>query len=239
MLARLRVMPVLGVALLAALAAAALATTGGGVGAAEPGALTAEDRAEIRDLAGRYSHAIDLGDSAAWAEVFTEDGVMEMAAQGYNITGEQLRGLGADREPAAGGGRHIPTTFVIDGAGDDATMRSYVTVVSTADPARIVFQGRYEDRLRRVDGKWRIAHRKILTDWIDSGVAEAVAESSLTEPAIRRRARTRTGVSAREGRTGGLVFSRVRVRRRLRGAGAQDHDWQLLVPRWGDRVTNT
>ena len=177
MLTGLRFMPVLGVALLAAVAAVAVATTGGGVGAAAPGALTAEDRAEIRDLAGRYSHAIDLGDSALWAEVFTEDGVMEMAAQGYNITGEQLRGLGADREPAAGGGRHIPTTFVIDGAGDEATMRSYVTVVSTADPARIVFQGRYEDRLRRVDGRWRIAHRKILTDWIDSGVAEAVADA--------------------------------------------------------------
>ena len=177
MLTKLRVLPVIGIALLVGFGAAVAVLTGGGVGAAEPGALTAEDRAEIRDLAGRYSHAIDLGDSALWAEVFTEDGVMEMAAQGYNITGEQLRGLGADREPRAGGGRHIPTTFVIDGAGDEATMRSYVTVVSTADPARIVFQGRYEDRLRRVDGRWRIAHRKILTDWIDDGVAEVVSDA--------------------------------------------------------------
>ena len=177
MLTRLRVEPALGVALIAALAAGTLAAAACGVGAAEPGALTAEDRAEIRDLAGRYSHAIDLGDTAAWAEVFTEDGVMEMAAQGHNITGDQLRGLGADREPREGGGRHIPTTFVIDGAGDDASMRSYVTVVGTADPARIVFQGRYEDRLRRVDGRWRIAHRRILTDWIDSGVAEAVSDA--------------------------------------------------------------
>ena len=177
MFTRLRVLPVLGVACWLPWRRPRWSRTGGGIGAAAPGALTAEDRAEIRDLAGRYSHAIDLGDSALWAEVFTEDGVMEMAAQGYDITGEQLRGLGADREPAAGGGRHIPTTFVIDGAGDEATMRSYVTVVSTADPARIVFQGRYEDRLRRVDGRWRIAHRKILTDWIDSGVAEAVADA--------------------------------------------------------------
>ena len=164
----------LGVALLAALGVAAWAAAGGEAGA-EPGALTSEDRAEIRDLAGRYSHGIDLGDAAAWAEVFTEDGVMEMAAQGYSITGDQLRGLAGNGESRDGGGRHIPTTFVIDGAGDEATMRSYVTVVSTADPARIVFQGRYEDRLRRVDGRWRIAHRKILTDWIDAGVAEAVS----------------------------------------------------------------
>ena len=169
---RRHVLTGLAVALTAASTAAAC-----GVGAAEPGALTADDRAEIRDLAGRYSHALDLGDPAVWAEVFTDDGVMEMVAQGYDITGDQLRGLAGTGEPREGGGRHIPTTFVIDGAGDDASMRSYVTVVGTADPARIVFQGRYEDRLRRVDGRWRIAHRRILTDWIDSGVAEAVSDA--------------------------------------------------------------
>ena len=56
-------------------------------------------------------------------------------------------------------------------------MRSYVTVVSPDDPARIGFQGRYEDRLRRVDGRWRIERRRILTDWIDSAVAEGVADA--------------------------------------------------------------
>ena len=147
-------------------------TSGGG--SASVG-LTAEDHVAIRNLAGRYSQALDLGDPAAWAEVFTDDGVMEMVAQGYEIKGETLRSLPRDGEPSSG--RHIPTTFVIDGAGDEATMRSYVTVVSTDDPARIVFQGRYEDRLRRVDGEWRIAHRRILTDWIDAVVAEGVADA--------------------------------------------------------------
>ena len=137
--------------------------------------LSADDHVAIRNLAGRYSQALDLGDPAAWAEVFTDDGVMEMVAQGYEIKGETLRSLPRDGEPSSG--RHIPTTFVIDGAGDEATMRSYVTVVSTDDPARIVFQGRYEDRLRRVDGGWRIAHRRILTDWIDAVVAEGVADA--------------------------------------------------------------
>ncbi|MYH30298.1 MAG: nuclear transport factor 2 family protein [Acidobacteria bacterium] len=137
--------------------------------------LSADDHVAIRNLAGRYSQALDLGDPAAWAEVFTDDGVMDMVAQGYEIKGEALRSLPRDGEPSRG--RHIPTTFVIDGAGDEATMRSYVTVVSTDDPARIVFQGRYEDRLRRVDGRWRIERRRILTDWIDSAVAEGVADA--------------------------------------------------------------
>ncbi len=129
--------------------------------------LSADDRAAIQNLAGRYSHAIDLGDTEAWAEVFTDDGVLEMVTQGRQISGDVLRSLPAGRDPARPQSRHIPTTFVIEGDGDEATMRSYVTVVRVGDPARLAFQGRYEDRLRRVDGAWRIAHRTILTDLID------------------------------------------------------------------------
>ncbi len=155
--------------------AAQSASTGAAPGGTAPAALTADDHVEIRNLAGRYSHALDLGEPSAWAEVFTEDGVMDMVAQGYTIEGDALRSLARDGEPS--GSRHMPSTFVIDGAGDEAAMRSYVTVVSTADPARIVFQGRYEDRLRRVDGKWRIAQRRILTDWIDPVVAAGVSNA--------------------------------------------------------------
>ena len=143
---------------------------------ATPAGLTADDRAEILDLAGRYSHGLDLGDSAAWAGVFTEDGVMELVAQGTVITGDALHAMGSrDRDPSGPQSRHIPTTFVIEGAGDDATMRSYVSVVGTGEGANIVFQGRYEDELRRVDGRWRIAHRRIYTDWIQPAVAEGLA----------------------------------------------------------------
>ena len=100
---------------------------------------------------------------------------MEMVAQGYEITGDTLRSLPLGNLDRSGPqSRQIPTTFVIDGAGNDATMRSYVTVVGTGEAANIVFQGRYEDRLRRVDGSWRIAHRKIITDWIEPEVAKLV-----------------------------------------------------------------
>ena len=146
-----------------------------------PLGLSADDRAAIQNLAGRYSHALDLGDTAAWAEIFTDDGVMEMVAQGYEITGDTLRSLPAGNGDRSGPqSRHIPTTFVIDGAGDEATMHSYVTVVGTGEQARLVFQGRYEDRLRRVDGEWRIAHRRIITDWIDPAVAQQVAAAPET-----------------------------------------------------------
>ena len=101
---------------------------------------------------------------------------MELVSQGIKITGEALHAMGSgDRDPSGPQSRHTPTTFVIEGEGDEATMRSYVSVVGTGEGASIVFQGRYEDELRRVDGRWRIKHRRILTDWIQPSVAEGLA----------------------------------------------------------------
>ena len=158
--------------------------------------LTAEDRSEIILLAGRYSQSLDLRDSEGWRAVWTDDAVMEMELQQLWITGDALWKLASsdhDRpdDPVS---RHQPSNFVIDGAGDEATMSSYCMVVSMSsrdnpfgEPARITFQGRYVDRLRRVDGAWRIAHRKIITDWIDSDVNDQVklgqSGSSVSEAA--------------------------------------------------------
>ena len=135
--------------------------------------LTAQDRAEIQNLAGRYSQALDDRDAEAWASVWTDAGVMEMVSQERWITGEALRALAApgDSTPQA---RHMPSTFVIDGDGDEATMSSYVTVVRCDDPAKIVFQGRYQDQIQRVAGAWKLAHRTILTDWIEPETAKQV-----------------------------------------------------------------
>ena len=141
--------------------------------------LTAEDRSEIILLAGRYSQSLDLRDPEAWRAVWTDDGVMKMDLQDLWITGDALWGLASGINDADDDrvSRHQPSNFVIDGDGDEATMSSYCTVVSAGrrddpfgEPARITFQGRYVDRLRRVDGAWKIAHRTIITDWIDSEV---------------------------------------------------------------------
>ena len=150
--------------------------------------LTADDRSEIIVLAGRYSQALDLRDPEAWRAVWTDDAVMEMELQELWITGDALWNLAAGDNDSSDDrvSRHQPSNFVIDGDGDEATMSSYCTVVSAGsrdnpfgEPARITFQGRYVDRLRRVDGAWKLAHRKIITDWIDSDInAEVTAGQS-------------------------------------------------------------
>ena len=157
--------------------------------------LTADDRSEIINLAGRYSQALDFKDPAAWRSVWTDDGVMEMELQELWITGDALWGLAnPDSAPADRVSRHQPSTFNIEGDGDQATMVSYITVVTTpgpgnpfGDPAAITFQGRYEDQLQRVGGDWKIAHRKIVTDYIDADINAQVtsqnADSAASEAA--------------------------------------------------------
>ncbi len=85
--------------------------------------------------------------------------------------------------PVGGGGATAASRGDAWRAGE--TRSVYVTIVGTGDPARIVFQGRDEDRLRPVDGKWRIVRRRILpecapphthgVDRIDLVVAAGVA----------------------------------------------------------------
>ncbi len=148
--------------------------------------LTAEDRAEILNLAGRYSQALDDADADVWAEIWTDDGVMEMVSQERWISGGALRSLAAGREPSSAQSRHMPSTFVIEGEGDEASMSSYVTVVRCGDPASIVFQGRYVDKIRRVDGAWKLAHRTILTDWIEPATAQQVQAPANTDANTER-----------------------------------------------------
>ena len=44
--------------------------------------LTANDRSEILQLAGRYAHAIDNNDAEGWADCCTADGAFESEVQG-------------------------------------------------------------------------------------------------------------------------------------------------------------
>lgn len=126
--------------------------------------LTLEDRMEILDLAARYSHASDHGDGAALAETFTEDGIFEGAGeprQGRAAHLAATNALGASGLVI----RHFTSNPVIEGDGDAATMLLYVEVKNLADPSTPMLVGRYHDELRRVDGRWRFARRRVEVDY--------------------------------------------------------------------------
>jgi hypothetical protein len=118
----------------------------------------ADSESEISVSAERYGQSVDLRDSEAWRAVWTQDGVMKL--QDHGITGEAHWALAS-----GAGSRDNP--FV--------------------EPAKIAFLGRYVDRLRHVGGAWRIARRKVITDWIDTEINDNVkvghSTSSVSEAA--------------------------------------------------------
>ena len=118
----------------------------------------AEDRDAIRDLIARYCLYLHTGDAVAWAGLYADDGVFEGS-------GERVQGrvaLEAYGHRIADGQYHrIATDHVIDVDGDSA--RCQASVLLTANGS-VVSVGRTTDELRRVDGRWRIAHRTYAPD---------------------------------------------------------------------------
>ena len=61
--------------------------------------------------------------------------------------------------------RHFVSNPVIEGDGDQATMKLYVEVKNLADEAKPLLVGCYHDELRRVDGRWKFARRVVEVDY--------------------------------------------------------------------------
>jgi uncharacterized protein (TIGR02246 family) len=121
----------------------------------------ADDRDAIRDVYARYVGSLDLGDAAAFASLYTDDGVFVGGGTG----GDDVVGSAALTEFAAGlrpGSVHrLSLNHLIDVDGDAAVCRSSIVVLAGT---AVVSAGRVTDELRRVDGAWRIARRTFTPD---------------------------------------------------------------------------
>ena len=141
---------------------------------------SAQDRAEISDLMGRYLFAMDWHDADAYAECFTEDGVLDYA-MGTVIGRENIR-AGAlkfrdavaqlfkreDGSPAIL--RHVLDQLVIRVEGDRAWTTAFWWEMTDGGPGRtpeIQSFGTYEDELVRQDGRWLFQRRTIWNEFID------------------------------------------------------------------------
>ena len=138
------------------------------------------DRAEIRDLMGRYLFAMDWQDADAYAECFTEDGVLDYAMGEVSgretIRAEALKFRDAigeifkreDGEPALL--RHVLDQLVIRVEGDRAWTTAFWWEMTDGGPGRtpaIQSFGTYEDELSRVDGRWLFSRRTIWNEFIE------------------------------------------------------------------------
>lgn len=122
--------------------------------------LTTDDRIAIQDLAARYNTAIDAGNADAWAATFTPDGTFESSGRTHQGT-EALAAFAKGFAERMAGARHWNNNLVIDGDGDQATLGCYLLLWRGG---QIVSSARYEDTLRRVNGEWRFASRRVVPD---------------------------------------------------------------------------
>ena len=122
--------------------------------------LSLEDREAIRDLFARQNLAYDRREAERTAAMFTEDGVLELSGdlrfEGreaiQNYMGRLLEVVGDDY-------RHWTNSMAIDGDGDEASVECYLVAFGMSDGS-LRLAGRYFDRLRKIDGEWKFAHRR-------------------------------------------------------------------------------
>ena len=133
-----------------------------------------EAREEVRDLVARYNANGDSGRFEPMLELFAPDAVMHIPSGSHH-------GLGAISEmfstaaAKTGSGdtaraafiRHFTSTLQIDvDSKETASSRCYYQVLTDRG---LDHWGRYIDRYRRVDGRWRFAERNVTTDGVVPG----------------------------------------------------------------------
>jgi SnoaL-like protein len=122
----------------------------------------------IRETIARYAHYADTGRFTELAELFTEDGVLEIherpPLQGRTAITEFLNGTRVSlastvERPYI---RHHTSSLSIDVLGpDEASAKSYFLAITDRGPDH---WGRYRDLLVRVGDRWLFRHRSVRPD---------------------------------------------------------------------------
>lgn len=126
-------------------------------------------REAIRDVLARYNHAGDRGRLDEMVELFTVDGVLEIAGDPPIVGRPAIRGFFVDTAAslrAATGVpllRHHVSSVLIDLDRDllGASATSYFLVVTERGPDH---WGRYRDELVQDGPVWRFTRRRVRTD---------------------------------------------------------------------------
>lgn len=143
----------------------------------------ANDYTEICNLQAAYGYYVDKGRWDDAADLFAEDGTLELAGRGVYVGQERVRAYLRHLPPYGDGVlyNHMqlqPVVHVDSTAGTaQARWRSFMMVGALGAEARWG-EATYENEYKRVDGKWRIAmlhgYMNIYTDfeqgWHKGGV---------------------------------------------------------------------
>jgi uncharacterized protein (TIGR02246 family) len=155
------------------------ATSGGALAAEDSETIALQrliDRAAIEEVVVRYVTALDTLDADAYEGVFTADGVYELPGGIVHTGRPAIRKIVTDLQAARArneaAGTPSPRLYhvmanssieILDAS--NARHQSYAQTVRAADNGEFVvgFMGRYEDVLVKVDGRWLIKSRKLIS----------------------------------------------------------------------------
>ena len=138
--------------------------------------MTEAERRELHELVEHYAQAVDRGDGAAVAALFTEDGVLElwMDPGSTDPTGERA-GRPAIAAAVDGIGRYVAThhtisshSSVVDGTvatGETMCTAHHVLDDKGRRSDRVLYI-RYLDRFVRTSGPWLFSRREVHVQWV-------------------------------------------------------------------------
>lgn len=127
------------------------------------------DRADITDHVVRYARCIDTQDWQGWAELFTDDGILEVPFD--NVTKDRLASFLAKNLQHYPATQHMMSNFEISIDGDVARSRHYLHsshIPDEDEPMRHSDVGGWYDAdyRRTVDG-WRFTRVSLTFLWQD------------------------------------------------------------------------
>ena len=124
-----------------------------------------DEQAISRLLSGDYPRALDERRWADYAALFTVDGELSFAGQVIKGPAAIQKFFEAQPVPADARSLHVISNPLVNVAGDTATGGAYWQTIAFVDgrPA-VQSAGRYEDVLKKVNGRWRFAKRAIVVD---------------------------------------------------------------------------
>lgn len=125
------------------------------------------DHMEIQTLLARYCHVVDTGDWNGFADLFTDDAVLDFTAYGGPLAGPaEIAGFIQTSTAALAAMQHSISTLVLELNGDSATARCNALVTMVPPGAPPIFCGLwYRDALRRTAAGWRLSARTQEAGW--------------------------------------------------------------------------
>tara|TARA_B100000700_G_scaffold320539_1_gene418026 strand:+ start:3776 stop:4159 length:384 start_codon:yes stop_codon:yes gene_type:complete len=126
--------------------------------------MSAEEIMEINHLTNRYNQAADTGNGKAFAETFTEDGILEMPGSDPIVGRNALEVSGDSFPQLIKGVRHWINNQVVEINGNSATASCYLLLMNSGSPPNMMTTGSYSDELIKTDQGWKFTKRSVSLD---------------------------------------------------------------------------